>query len=115
MLRPWLLHGSRARGRDPRVCLICLAARHTESIPAIDPVTALSLAAEVTLAREMQPCLAEPVVTRLLALTEAEAAELLAAVPGEVRETDASGESCPLRAHCAFWNLAAGYVHEASA
>lgn len=79
----------------------------------IDAVVALGLAAEEVIGDETEPRLAQPVLSRLLALTEAEAMELLEAVPPDVAHGDLCGGACPLRGRCGFWNLAAAYVREA--
>jgi len=79
----------------------------------IDAVVALGLAAEEVIGDATEPRLAQPVVSRLLALTEVEAIELLDAVPAEIAQGDLCGDRCPLRGRCDFWNLAAAYVREA--
>ena len=111
--KPWVLRNAVKPRGDEFICSVCLAARRAEPTGMIDAVVALGLAAEDVMGDEAEVRLGQPIVSRLLALSEGEAAELLDAVPPEVADGDVSGDACPVRGRCGFWNLAAAYVREA--
>lgn len=94
MLAPWLHQRTRESGEIPLSCLLCVAASRAAPTSLIDPATALALSAEETFSGRTPPKVAEEVVSRLLALSEAEAREILAAVPETIREDCGPGREC---------------------
>ena len=101
--RPY--HQQPGEGGDISIaCLLCLAANCARPTPLIDAVTALALAADDTLRDRVDPKAVEDVVSRLLALSDAEAWEILAAVPEAVRD------GCGFTGGCAFVGLALAFL-----